>query len=83
MRDGKRGDNRNQGSDTTQRYDQTKQKQKMIDTFENVQKAHLDKSQGCLMPARVKLNKAGIAEVVENSFSTCRNKKPQHSGCLF
>ena len=55
----------------------------MIDTFENVQKPHLDKSQGCLMPARVKLNKAGIAQVVENSFSACRNKKPQHSGCLF
>jgi hypothetical protein len=79
---GECGDNDDERPQAPERKHQAQQKQEVIDAFEDVPKARHHEAQCCLMPARIKRDRPGIAVKLECPRCTvrCQEAKRRRDG---
>src|ERR1700737_1662211 len=78
MRDCKRGHDRNECTKAPERNYQTKQKQQMIGSIQDVEESQLHEPKRRLPPTWIESNKAGIADELKCAHRTIRRLKSKN-----
>src|SRR5262249_54508306 len=77
MRDGERGDDRDERTNATERNDETEDEQQVIDSVENVLEAEHDEAERRLIPVWVEAHEPGIPDLLQRTHRAAGGKKAQ------
>ena len=84
MRDGERGDDRDERAEAPEWDHEAPQEQQVVDAVQDVEEPQLDEPQGGLVPSRIEPDQARITGVLEGANNATGRQEPKdgdHSQC--